>query len=96
MWIERENGRLLNLDHIEDVGVEEGSIVKAFTPGIDPDITCYHLATFKTRKQVEAAMDRLKKWLWSDGWIAESGVGQKESRKVFSFRTLSEDDEFKE
>ena len=90
MWIETEKGELVHTETGATFWPNECEIRHAGECGEA------QVATFKTPKQAQAAMDRLKKWLWSDGWIAESGVGQKESRKVFSFRTLSEDDEFKE
>ena len=65
------------------------------------------IATIKTPEQAQAAMDRLEKWIADDGWTTAgqmqtlgadhqpvSETNALSQTRVFSFRTLSEDDEF--
>ena len=102
MWIETEGGDLVNLARAESVG--EDTEIRTKIIVMYPNGRVYGLADFHTPKQAQAAMDRLKKWLASDGEDGLPEVTQEGNAtivspnwtQVFSFRTLSEDDEFKE
>jgi len=103
MWIETMDNRLLNLEQFGTISIVENEE--------DPPepITFSIMATlgyadipvveFRYLPQALHAMDRLKKWIEKDGLIqvpADVPGGSKpHETRVFSFRTLSEDDEFK-
>ena len=90
MWIRTDEGRRINLDWVETIW-------------LSPAGQTIHIGEFDqdfdTPKAAQAAMDRLEKWLASGGMIEEEptpGEFRNTRTQVFSFRTLSEDDEFKE
>ena len=92
MWIETEAGSLWNIH-------EAGQIIIAkpeYTDSRDWEIwgDGLPLAAFKTRALAEAAKDRLKKWIATKGETPD-GHGGHCIWRVFSFRTLSDEDEFK-
>ena len=104
MWIETEKGTLFNLDRGSRICFQQQSNGKHVIMGVIDDLeTGDVLATFKTEKARAKAMDRLKKWIASDGEDGLPEVTQEGNAtivspnwtQVFSFRTLSEDDECK-
>ena len=107
MWIETDTGALVHLDGPGHITIQNNlpphtknktwaiTLWRPILPNVD-------IATFKTPAQAEAAKDRLKKWIASDGEDGLAEVTQQGNAtivspnwtQVFSFRTLSEDDEF--
>ena len=110
MWIETQVGELVNLDYLvslQTCGTRVKGGLSAHTGLVGYDQT-HLLATFETPKQALHAMDRLKKWIASgNGYLGEKpypnitplmeangATHYSACSRVFSFRTLSEDDEF--
>ena len=99
MWIRTDEGAMLNLDQVTTIVLEDERI-NAFDSTSDEE--WYPLATFATPALAQAAFDRLEKWIASDGEDGLPEVTQEGNAtivspnwtQVFSFRTLSEDDEF--
>jgi len=98
MWIRTEDGkRLVNMDRV--VSIQAGKPVDQPTADTwEIWVGGKTVATFSTPELAVKAMDRLEKWIDRGGYVAkEDADGDSvylECRKVFSFRTLSEDDEF--
>jgi len=95
MWVRTDRGIFINLDNVRTITAAGCEIIAWCT-----DRTDYVVATFVAHKQAEAAMDKLEKWIGTGGQSASDLSQQPDTlvsparSKVFSFRTLSEDDEF--
>lgn len=107
MWVSTEKGSLVNLRHVGAIRVcryESGWSVGAWdfrAANWDAGVQFVDLATFETKGAAQKALDRLEKWIASDGVTAgepdfpgDTHAVTQSMSKVFSFRTLSEDDEF--
>jgi len=91
MWVRTET-LLVNLDTGATIGVFGGSregywdVVHVTPKGYQS------LGSFPYKLRAEAAMDKLEVWLCRGG--LNTDIQSPGFKKVFSFRTLSDDDEF--